>query len=270
MQGSSQRLWRAGGFVVKEFPYDTSLDSKRRAAAFEHAVWRSGTVLMPEPIPSVTGEFIVKIRGSRDATIGVRVHRYIEGVPPVDVSAEAGAVLRLIQDAGRDFAPAATTLHWWGGETVAVPETALRLIERAERKYPSGTFTHCDHKPQNSLLTPTGVAVLDWDECGHFPARLEAVESALRWSSVGTAPDRGQFLAFLDAYGLDGPLEDIDFAKWVAALVGWATFQTRRARGEFPDDTAADRAVAQQLADDALRELDTTLASLDEWVRWLD
>lgn len=283
MVGSSQRLWRSGGYVIKEFPYDASLEGKRRAARFEYEVWRSGRVPMPEPIVSREGALIVFAAGSRGTELGLRVHRWIDGAPVVGpqprLTARAGSILRVIQEAGARFAgDGASQLQWWEGEPSAVRDRldidydlqdALALMERAQQLHPIGVFTHCDHKPQNSMMVGTDIAVLDWDECGHFSPRLEAVESALRWSVVGREAERTRFVAFLDGYGFDGPLVDTDFAKWIAALVGWFTFQGRRALGDFADDTDYERAEALAMAHDALAELTIAMRSLPEWTTWL-
>ena len=286
MVGSSQRLWRAdtrdGWFVVKEFPYDPSLEGKRRAARFEYEVWESGAVLMPEPIPARDGQLIVEAMGSRGIELGVRVHRWVGGQSPVgygaDVVTRAGQLLRTIQDAGAGFAePAPTTLHWWVGDpAVVLPNLdikvdlgrALALLDRAERACPMGTFSHADHKPQNALLVDDALAVIDWDECGYVAARTEAVESALRWSAVDGVPERTRFRALFDGYGDVGSLEDIDFAKWIGALIGWATFQGRRALGDY-DDTEQERADALSMVRQSLDELATSLNSLAEWASWV-
>src|SRR4051812_15522491 len=113
MLASANRLWRAGDFVVKEFPYDRSLESKRRAAQFEYEVWQSGLVPMAEPIPARRGELIVHGLGSRGIELGVRVHRWVEGRSPVgcgtDITTRAGQLLRLIQDMGAGFAGSQAT-----------------------------------------------------------------------------------------------------------------------------------------------------------------
>ena len=114
-------------------------------------------------------------------------------------------------------------------------------------------------------------AVLDWDECGHCHPRLEAVEAAIRWAGHAD-PDRDAFEAFLAGYSHTGGdltgLSECDFGKWIAALLGWFSLQARRALGDWPSDTEAERQAAASMAHDALAALRLSLAALPTWISW--
>jgi hypothetical protein len=157
-------------------------------------------------------------------------------------------------------------------DACAAVTSALDLITEAERTAGDATYSHLDHKPENSLLSDDGLVVVDWDECGHCPPRLEAAESALRWAG-GAAPDVARFRAFVERYEIGGgrlsPIEPLDFSKWLAALVGWASFSARRALGDHDDDEGElDHASAAAMAVDALCGLESSLRSLETWASW--
>lgn len=304
LPGSTNRLWRfqtlSGQFVVKEFPYEVAGKCLLRAAEFEHDIWRTGQLAMPEPVRAADGQLIHRLAGSRGSTVLVRVHRYLGGtpvtLPPATGTARAaGMTLAAIQRFGlmRETRPSGS-LRWW---TIA-PETILRRLHAAgalnqdqaemaradlngagaviaagEELAGRWVFTHCDHKPENSLLANGQVAVLDWDEAGYCHPRLEAVESALRWAGAGRRKPRPDvFRAFLTGCqrhaGQLRPLQPADFAKWVAALAGWFSFTGSRALGDF-DDTDAEASDAAPMAIEAIGTLHDTLASLDHWAEWL-
>lgn len=129
-------------------------------------------------------------------------------------------------------------------QVLSVAHSTLDLIGAAEAFSGPWGYSHCDHKPENALSVVGVPAVLDWDECGHIHPRLEAIESALRWSgrrSPGTTltwPRQHLFVAFLEGYEQTGigihHLEPPDFAKSLAALLGWFAFQARRSRAIGP------------------------------------
>ena len=305
LPGSTNRLWQfqtpSGRFVVKEFPYEGAGEGLLRAAEFEYGIWRTGQLAMPEPVRAVDGQLIHRLAGSRGSTVLARVHRYLDGTPitrpPATGTAHAaGVALAAIQQFGltRETRPSGS-LRWW---TIA-PETilgrlyaagvlkqdqaemaraALRaagaVIEAGEELAGRWVFTHCDHKPENSLLADGQVAVLDWDESGYCHPRLEVVESALRWAGAGhLEPRRDVFRAFLAGYqghaGQLHPLRQADFAKWIAALAGWFSFTGSRALRDF-DDTEAEASDAATMAIDSIGTLHDALASLDHWAEWLE
>ena len=155
----------------------------------------------------------------------------------------------------------------------AALQGADAVIAAGEELAGRWVFTHCDDKPENSLLADGQVAVLDWDEAGYCHPRLEAVESALRWAGAGhRKPRPGVFRAFLAGYqrhaGQLRPLQPADFAKWVAALAGWFSFAGSRALRDF-DDTDAEATEAASMAIESIGTLHDTLASLDHRVKWL-
>jgi|HubBroStandDraft_6_1064221.scaffolds.fasta_scaffold55031_2 Ser/Thr protein kinase RdoA (MazF antagonist) len=304
LPGSTNRLWRlqtpSGRFVVKEFPYEGAGEGLLRAAEFEHDIWSTGRLAMPEPVRATDGRLIHRLAGSRGSTVLVRVHRYLDGTaitlpPSTGTACAAGVALATIQRFGlmRETRPSGS-LRWW----TITPETILTRLQDAEmleqdqvemaqaalrgaeaviaagEELPGRwVFTHCDHKPENSLLTDGRVAVLDWDEAGCCHPRLEAVESALRWAGVGHRKPRPDvFRAFLTGYqrhaGQLRPLQRADFAKWVAALAGWFSFTGRRALRDF-DDTDAEASDAASMAIESIGTLRDTLASLDHWAEWL-
>ena len=302
MRGSANRLWRfstsGGDFVVKELPYDSveSLSQWREAASFEARLIRDELVVAPDPIRDQDGEFISIRTSSRGSPSAVRVHRWFEGQPPLiddrAVLAQAGSSLRAIQEAGQSWSDGSRgSLLWWDGDAPDVLDRfsasgyldglhlddtrraiadALCLIRAGASIEGDWTYTHCDHKPENCLSQRGVVAVLDWDECGHCHPRLEAVESALRWAGSAD-PVRHRFAAFMDGYNVPGQsierLQEHDFAKWLAALVGWFAVQARRSMGDWTDVTEDERASAARMASDALMGLRSSLSALPEWTR---
>jgi Ser/Thr protein kinase RdoA (MazF antagonist) len=302
LPASSTRLWAlqtAGGrFAVKEFPYhDGDRPAQLAVAAeFEHSLWRTSRLVMPEPVRASDGQLVVLIAGSRGAEVPVRMHRWLTGsavpVPPAAVtSAAAGRALATIQKSGSALASRPSgSLRWWTSDprdlldgltdagclsddqaekARASLDGAMLLLASGEQVPGSWIYTHCDHKPENSLLVGERVAVLDWDECGYCHPRQEAAESALRWAGVSLGePSPEAFRAFLRGYeyeaGILGTLSPADFAKWVAAVAGWFWFTARRALGEF-DDTEAERTAAAEMAIGAIENLHRTLAGVDGW-----
>lgn len=302
MVGSANRLWRFrtsdGDLVVKELSHDAPDDLHRRrgAAAFERAVFERNALAMAEPLIGQDGELVALRRGSRGDAVPVRAHRWLEGAViggrGTAVLGSAGASLHLIQEVGAGWSTKdGGSLRRWDEDPLAVAKRlrasahadvgaralqlgtdALDLIAEAESTSGPWVYSHLDHKPENSLaVSGLRVAVLDWDECGHCHRRLEVVESALRWSQVGD--DRAtSFRTFLDGYraaGGDLPrLVPSDFGKWVAALLGWFSFQARRALGDFPTDTQRERSEAAAMAAATVGALRETLESVSEWARW--
>lgn len=299
---SSQRLWRLnsshGSFALKEFPYDAPPHIERREAAarFEHEVFRSGTLAMPEPIPSTDGTFVVPAAGSRGERSTIRLHRWFDGAPAQSPSPgrcrDAGASLQIVQRVGAAWSSRPTgDLRWWDVEPHEVLDRlahsalaglaarasspihdALELVALGESVDGDWIYTHCDHKPENAMFASSGVAVLDWDECSHCHPELEAIEAALRWSNPAR-PSRDRFSAFLDGYRETGGMilegSERSFGKWIAALTGWFCFQSRRAIGEWPPDSADERQGAASMADDAIAVLAFALDNLATWALWI-
>jgi len=297
MIGSTNRLWRfevrGAAYVVKELSHDTvdKIERRRNAAAFEQAVFDVGRVVMAEPLFDRDGEIVTLVTGTRGAPTLVRVHRWMSGQPPLAISpalaGAAGVTLRVIQEHGRRWSsePAGSLRYWdqdpravidrlpgtsledVAGQATALIASALDVISDAESAPGPWIYSHSDHKPQNSLIGPRGLLVLDWDECGHWPPRLEAVESALRWS-VAADDAASAFRAFLEGHGQVGAVDERDFGKWLAALLGWFAFQARRALGEWSTLTAFERQEAAGMARDTIVELEHTLRSLARWSSW--
>jgi Ser/Thr protein kinase RdoA (MazF antagonist) len=297
MIGSANRLWRfdvgAVSYVVKELSHESveHIDRRRRAAAFERAVFEAGELPMPEPLFDRHHDIVTLADGSRGGRCLVRVHRWFEGRPAADVSPSlaeaAGQALAVIHHHGGAWSTERSgSLRWWdqdpmvvasrlegsslsdiAGTATALMESALQVIGGAESIEGEWIYSHSDHKPQNALVVDEGVAVLDWDECGHCHPRLEAVESALRWA-VASKDAPGAFRAFLGGYGGLSQLEERDFGKWLAALLGWFSFQARRTLGDWPTDTAFERMEAEEMAREAIVELEGTLKSLSLWASW--
>ena len=73
LPGSTNRLWRfeasSGRFVVKEFPYEVAGEGLRQAAEFEHGIWSTGRLAMPEPVRAADGQLICRLTGSRGSTV---------------------------------------------------------------------------------------------------------------------------------------------------------------------------------------------------------
>ena len=302
MPGSANRLWRfdtpLGRFVVKELSHDApkDLDRRRRAAAFEQAVFDRREILLAEPVVGADGEIVSLLVGSRGVPCPVRVHRWVDGQPPFGADPaflrSAGASLHRIQQVGREWSCRPDgSLRWWDEEPLVVierlesagllPDTAgslrsvtgsvMELLDTAEKSGGDWVYSHCDHKPENSLRVGARPAVVDWDECGHILPRLEVVEAALRWAG-GRTPDQGAFVAFLDGYrdagGAIGGLTEADFAKWFAALLGWFAFQARRVLGDWPTETAEERDHAWASASWAWQGVKDTLLSVPQWKQW--
>jgi aminoglycoside phosphotransferase (APT) family kinase protein len=219
----------------------------------------------------------------------------MEGLPSTtdrDYLAEAGRTLHLIQVHGLNWSTETSgKLDWWDEDPLAVharvyssPETealhntdrsslvdAMQIISEGEQTVGPWLYTHCDHKPENSLRVENCPAIIDWDECGHCHPRLETVKAALRWSGTED-PNREAFVAFLDGYSKSGGtiagLVEQDFAKWVAAIVGWFAFQARRALGDWPEDTPDERKAALDMSINAYASLQPTLSRISTWTSW--
>ena len=300
MVGSANRLWRleapSGVFVVKESrttrPSTWPVDDTRRVS--NDRVFDAGVVLMPEPVLGRDGEMVVLAPGSRGTQCPVRLHRWLDGnpitSPATTMLAAAGASLYGIQQVGVQWSSRPTgSIRWWdvdplevaerlgsssiadlGREAASVAADALAVVDQAEQLSGPWSFGHCDHKPDNTLAVNGTPAVLDWDECGHCHPRLETVEAALRWSTP-TKPDRSAFEAFLGGYcdrgGQLRELSEPDFGKWIAALLGWFSFQARRA-GDWPTDTRAERHEAEAQARDSITALRSSLSALATWAAW--
>lgn len=300
MKGSANRLWQFSGrrtVVVKELSHDSveDLPRRREAAAFEQRVYNEGNVVMPQPLRSASGQIICLLTGSRGRPLPVRVHKWLEGdrreTFDRDDLESAGKSLYAIQAVGQKWSSGVGGLSWWDQEPLFVLDRlradtelasiyddagplltdALQVVHEGEDLEGDWIFTHCDHKPANALCVRGKPAILDWDECGHCHPRLEAVEAALRWAGE-SSPDKGAFVAFMDGYSAAGGtvtnLRERDFAKWVAALVGWFCFQSRRALGDYSDDRPSDRAKAAEMARDALMSLRSTVDGLATWAKW--
>lgn len=190
----------------------------------------------------------------------VRVHCWLDGLPvpsPASRATAAGQALAVIRRLGSAMETRPSgTLRWWARQPCDVVgrlrhaglltadhaaaardslAQAMRVITAGERLPGSWIYTHCDHKPENSMVCGDRVALLDWDECGYCHRRLEAVESALRWAGGDSGePSHDVFAAFLSGYqsgaGRLGPLVAADFAMWMAALAGWFSFTGARPR----------------------------------------
>jgi Ser/Thr protein kinase RdoA (MazF antagonist) len=229
MVGSANRLWRfsvrSQRFVVKELSHDApgDLPRRRRAAAFERAVFESGLVPMPEAVLTADGDMIVRLRGSRGEVQAVRVHRWMDGaptgLPSLDLAEAAGASLHTIQAQGEAWSvePTGSIRRWdveplevvdrlrpssnapLAREAAAIVSDALDVVAMVEQMEGPWIYSHCDHKPENALIVGGQPVVLDWDECGHCHPRLEAVEAALRWAGA-PKPRRDAFVRFVAGY----------------------------------------------------------------------
>lgn len=304
MAGSANRLWQfttaKGIFVVKELPYNDreAYLALRQAANFEAMLIGEQHVRGPIPVPNRSGEYVSILTDSRGQESPVRLHQWFTGAPPrVDDLAtlrNAGCTLRAIQLAGSVWSVQPTgSLQLWKSDPSSVLDhflasghlesTFLRnqrrtiaeavvLVQAGESMPGDWIYTHRDHKPENCLVQDGVVAVLDWDECNYCHPRLEAVESALRWTGIDD-PKPENFRAFMTGYNESGaPLETLqeqDFAKWMAALLEWFCFQARRTVGEWPEVTEAERTAAADLARDALATLQSSLIAIPRWTRLL-
>ena len=305
LPGAANRLWRvevrAGRFVVKEFRYTTEdrrwLAALRTAARFEHEVFATGEIVMPEPLQTADGQTIVVMPGSRREIAAVRMHRWIDGAAvPLPITASAaeagGALLAKVQAIGRRFATADTgTLRWWrwqpahilelleehalldrdsAAECRTIISEAERLIDMGEALPGPWLFSHYDIKPQNAKVVRQVMALLDWDEAASCHPRLEAVEAALQWARVGEGRVEPELVAaFAEgfrAYG--GELSGVtraDFAKWAASRAIWFEYLGRRALQEFDDDDE-ERATAALEALATLSGLGVGLAEVPDWI----
>lgn len=302
LRGYANYLWQFstphGKYVIKEMVYDTPnyFEQRQKAAAFEYHVFKSKTVLMPEPIPAITGDFINLLTGSRSqSSVQVRVHHWMDGdthsAPKNDYLQKAGASLYAVQSLGQNWSCAEQhTLCQWDQDlfitldrlrnapklsslyNMANPvlKDALQLINKGENIEGDWIFSHRDHKPENTLQVNNQPAIIDWDECEHCHPKLEVVEAAMRWSG-DTKPDAKAFATFLDGYvsagGTLSKLEECDFAKRVSALVSWFSFQSRRALGDYNESPSA-QDDAKRLAHNAITSLQPTLNQISTWMKW--
>lgn len=304
MAGSANRLWQftttQGAFVVKELPYDAKEQylTLCNAATFEATLLGQRLISGPLPVPNQRGAYVSMLTGSRGQECPVRLHRWFVGAPPcledLTILVQAGRTLRTIQMAGALWSVRpAGSLRTWTTDPTALLEhclalgyfddasglslrsaiaDALELVRAGEALAGDWIYTHRDHKPENCLVQDSILAVLDWDECHYCHPRLEAVESALRWSG-SEEPQSEKFRAFLHGYNQAGVvlerLHEQDFAKWIADLLSWFCFQAQRSLGTWPEVTEHERATAILLAGDALTTLQTSVAAIPRWTRLL-
>jgi Ser/Thr protein kinase RdoA (MazF antagonist) len=301
--GGSNNLWRVSGepgvFVLKELRRAGPLAfaKLREAAAFENSLYRANVIEMAEPRLDARGEVILPFERASGIQAFARVHRFVDGVPARtavqncdrDLIESAGLSLARIQEAGcrwksrsgeslRDgqqkaLEIASRTQH---GVPVVIDRglisAALEILSEADATPGSWIFCHRDHKPENVLVRSGAPVILDWDQCALCHPRLEAVEAALRWAGA-PQPERLRFDAFVRGYTSYGAslseLRESDFAQWISGLLGWLSFQSRMACGEWPDATEAQRLQAAKLAVEAQEDLKRAVASLAEWVTWI-
>jgi Ser/Thr protein kinase RdoA (MazF antagonist) len=284
-------------YLIKELPVESGA-AVLDAARFERDAFEAGIVPMAEPCPDRDGELLRPMTGSRGRAVLVRVHRYLAGREPDrpvgrETVREAGRSLARIHDFGEGWAAAGGALPakplWtrpdrelfdafvdrWP-DLVPSPDPARQSLERAEqlvRKSVAGSFaaqpSHCDHKPDNSLLDGDRLIILDWDEAGSCDPRIEALETALRWSWTGSdGPDPNRVASFAQAYRVIGrpfpAVLEADWAKWVAGIASWYEFNAQRARGDWPTVAASEEQDARSAAE-ALHGLRDTMDRIPTW-----
>lgn len=282
LPGGANVLWRfrtdSGSYVVKELPAE-DFEAASGAAEFESAVFKTGRIDMAEPCADENGHYVRNIIGSRGLPVSARAHRWVAGQPisePGSLARHAGSTLAVIQSLG-EHVPCGPNTHLWhepdyallarldlprAQEVLAEAQALVELGLAAARPQ----FAHCDFKPVNCLLERGRLIVLDWDEAAAYDARLEAVESALRWSDdVVAGPDPAIFAAFAEGYqpGFP-PLRRQDWAKCISALASWFEFMAASSLGAWPEIALEPRAAAAA-AHDAMSRLTETLQKIPQW-----
>ena len=219
--GWSHHLWRletnSGLFAVKELVPASSewwAEHLEDAIELEQMAWAAGTVPMAEPIPvagsgRLVGSVLVRGREHR-----YRCHRWVEGVPCLELppsegpSASVGASVAAVAALGLDggtsaSVPASQSLDayeatvneakrqgaGWAEELERlgplVEELREDLADLAERAEPL-LIMHRDIDPKNACLPPDGsVALFDWDYSGPALPGAELLGAALSFARRG-------------------------------------------------------------------------------------
>ena len=181
---------------------------------------------VPEPVATADGELVLVVGSSHVQPRTCVVFRWLEGdLPAADVSertmAELGAATARLHDERRRFPiPSGFTrpTHDWasaigganGGASVSEPHRALldrlgqRLhVELAELEHEPACLLHGDLHRDNVLVHPSGVALIDFEDCGwgHPLFDVASLLDSFR-RRVVSRPDYPRKRAiFLEAYG---------------------------------------------------------------------
>ena len=192
---------------------------------------------------------------------------YLDGRPlgPGDAVAH-GAALRHLHDLARpDLAHgtvadplglARTTVAALSGDRVVLRERLRYLVTRADDELRRalaprpGTLVvaHGDCHPANALVVDGAVVMIDLDQAGLAPRRLDLADGLFAWGRMDPTSDAPE--RFLEGYGLvPGPPEALDALVWVREVRDLA----RRARHpEAPLEDLLVRLAALEAADAAL------------------
>ncbi len=301
IDGGANLTWRltagTAAYLIKELPVESG-PALLDAARFERAAFEAGIVPMAEPCPDGTGRLLRTLTGSRGHAVIVRVHRYVPGHPPerpVDPATvqQAGRSLARIHEFGEAWAAGESLpakqlwtrpdpqlfqgfIDRWP-ELVPDPDPLWQSLSEAGRLVRQQTTgshvlrpSHADHKPDNSLVDGDRLIILDWDEAGSCDPRIEALETALRWSWLKDAPDPMRVATFGHGYRAAGrsfpTVREVDWIKWVAGIASWYEFNAQRTRGDWPTVATAREQDARSTAE-ALLGLRHPIDRIPDWTR---
>jgi aminoglycoside phosphotransferase (APT) family kinase protein len=305
----SNRVWRLAGsdgaFAVKELrnPWQDPGWQHWLAEAweFELRALHAG-ISMPEPIPNpADGHCLAWVPTvSGDATVPVRVHRWIPGAAPgpgavgEDLAAWAGRTLAMVHGLGvlpqrRDLFPATNTdtAEQWEELAAAarqhdapwseLVETALPAVRLAAGLATSAAgqpaaevMSHGDIDQKNLVLTPEGPVLCDWDLALPVVPRRELADVAVSfaaWKDPVIA--RAVVGAYRRAGGEAAGFRPDDLGPSLMHGLDWIAFNIQRAIG-LRAGTPAERQLSDGLAAQLLERLPAEVDLALRLVEFLD
>jgi aminoglycoside phosphotransferase (APT) family kinase protein len=290
----SNRVWRlaasGGEFAVKELrnPWQDPAWQQWLAQSweFELRALRAG-ISMPEPIPNPVDDhclaWVPTVSG--DATVPVRVHRWVRGSAPgpgavgEDLAAWAGRTLatmhRLdVQPRRRELFPATNTdtadqwptlaaaarqhnASWSGLVEAALPAARLAadLATSAAGRPAAEVMSHGDIDQKNLVLTTEGPVLCDWDLALPVVPRRELADVAVSLAAwKDPVIGRAVVGAYRRACGEAGGFRPDDLGPSLMHGLDWTAFNIQRAIG-LRAATAAERQLSDGLVPGLLERL---------------
>jgi Ser/Thr protein kinase RdoA (MazF antagonist) len=284
MQGQIWRLVTSRGvFAVKELLVRQTAADAALDVAYQEAVLAAGTVPMPRPVRSTTGEVLLETAGHQ-----LRVYEWVEVGPPRNDLDPAliGTVLAAIHQVRH--APA-TPLRAWYVDPVGAPRWSQLLATARAVAAPfaddlaaevphllrlEGLLEapenlqncHRDLWADNILPTSAGVCVIDWESCGLEDPSHEIPMALFEFGGGDRGRTADLYRSYVDAGG-PGRVDSYGAFSMVIAQFGhfWESAVATYVSAESTDE---DKARALDRIAEAVRtplrveHLDDVLAAL--------